>query len=49
MNFEVALQLFNIAVSHMKFTNVSTSHQLKAISQQSPTKCIHIGAAITSK
>lgn len=31
MNFEIASQLFNIAASHMKFTNFSTSYQLKAI------------------
>lgn len=31
MNFEIALQLFNIAASHMKFTNFSTSYQLKAM------------------
>lgn len=46
MNFEIALQLFNIAASHMKFTNFSTSYQLKAITASEYT---HTGAAKTKK
>lgn len=49
MNFKVAWQLFNIAVSLMKFTKFATSLQLKVIEEQNHSECIPISAAMTNK